>query len=62
MYRVIVIGGVNHDRIWQLDASLTTGKRLQYSQRVIRIGCGGFYTALQLLDLGAEIALVIRLR
>jgi sugar/nucleoside kinase (ribokinase family) len=62
MHRVIVIGGVNHDRIWQLKAPLTPGKRVQYSQRVTRIGGGGFYTGQQLLDLGAEVTLISRLK
>lgn len=61
MHRVIVIGSVNHDRIWTLDQPLVPGKRLQFSNQETNIGGGGFHTACQLLDLGAEVALVSRL-
>lgn len=61
MYRVIVIGSVNHDRIWQLDDPLVAGGRLRFSSREIHLGGGGFFTGCQLLELGAEVVLVNRL-
>lgn len=61
MPRVIVIGSVNHDRIWQLDAPLVRGGRMQFSSRTTRLGGGAYYTGQQLLELGADVALVSRL-
>lgn len=61
MHRIIVIGSVNHDRIWQLEAPLTPGGRLRFSGREVHLGGGAFHTGCQLLDLGAEVALVTRL-
>ncbi len=61
MPRVIVIGSVNHDRIWQLDAPLVSGGRIQFSSRTTRLGGGAFYTGRQLLELGADVAIVSRL-
>ncbi len=61
MPRIIVIGSVNHDRIWQLDAPLTPGGRIQFSSRTTQLGGGAFYTGQQLLDLGADVAIVSRL-
>ena len=61
MPRVIVIGSVNHDRIWQLDAPLVPGGRMQFSSRTTQLGGGAFYTGQQLLELGADVAIVSRL-
>ncbi|NTJ67951.1 carbohydrate kinase [Agrobacterium rhizogenes] len=61
MPRIIVIGSVNHDRIWQLDAPLVPGGRIQFSSRTTRLGGGAFYTGRQLLELGADVAIVSRL-
>lgn len=61
MHRTIVIGSVNHDRIWQLDDHLTPGKRLRFSARNVHLGGGGFHTGSQLLELGASVTLVSRL-
>ncbi|MFK0160955.1 PfkB family carbohydrate kinase [Rhizobium sp. NPDC090279] len=61
MPRVIVIGSVNHDRIWQLDAPLVPGGRIQFSSRTTQLGGGAFYTGRQLLELGADVAIVTRL-
>ena len=61
MPRIIVIGSVNHDRIWQLDAPLVSGGRIQFSSRTTRLGGGAFYTGRQLLELGADVAIVSRL-
>ncbi|MBN8950607.1 MULTISPECIES: PfkB family carbohydrate kinase [unclassified Rhizobium] len=61
MPRIIVIGSVNHDRIWQLDAPLVPGARIQFSSQTTRLGGGAYYTGRQLLELGADVALVSRL-
>lgn len=61
MHRMIVIGSVNHDRIWQLDDPLIPGARLRFSAREIHLGGGGFHTGCQLLELGADVALVTSL-
>ncbi|MEZ2128143.1 MULTISPECIES: PfkB family carbohydrate kinase [unclassified Sinorhizobium] len=61
MHRIIVIGSVNHDRIWQLEDRLVPGGRLRFSGRDVHLGGGAFYTGCQLVDLGAEVALVTRL-
>lgn len=61
MHRVIVIGSVNHDRIWQLDGPLVSGGRLGFSSRQVHLGGGGFYTGCQLLELGAQVSIVSRL-
>jgi sugar/nucleoside kinase (ribokinase family) len=61
MTRVIVIGSVNHDRIWKLDAPLISGGRLRFSERTVELGGGAFHTGCQLLELGAEVVLVSRL-
>ena len=61
MSRVIVIGSINHDRIWQLDAPLVPGGRIQFSSRTTQLGGGAFYTGRQLLELGADVAIVSRL-
>jgi sugar/nucleoside kinase (ribokinase family) len=61
MHRVIVIGSVNHDRVWQLDDPLIPGARLRFSAREIHLGGGGFHTGCQLLELGAGVALVTSL-
>lgn len=58
MHRVIVIGSVNHDRVWQLDDPLIPGARLRFSSREMHLGGGGFHTGCQLLELGTEVALV----
>ncbi|MFS8050080.1 PfkB family carbohydrate kinase [Rhizobium sp. BR 314] len=61
MPRVIVIGSVNHDRIWQLDGPLVRGGRMHFSSRTTRLGGGAYYTGQQLLELGANVAIVSRL-
>ncbi|TWF59227.1 PfkB family carbohydrate kinase [Neorhizobium alkalisoli] len=62
MPRVIVIGGVNHDRIWRLSDPLVRGGRLHVASQEIQLGGGGFFTGSQLLDLGAEVSMVTWLR
>lgn len=58
MHRILVIGSVNHDRIWHLDAPLIPGRRLLYSACDVRLGGGGFHTGSRLLELGADVALI----
>ena len=54
---VIVIGHINHDRIWHLNSALRPGARISWSQRRIRLGGGGYYTARRLMDLGRSVRL-----
>lgn len=58
---VIVIGHINHDRIWRLNSVLRPGARISWSQRRIRLGGGGYYTARRLMDLGRSVRLVASL-
>jgi len=62
MNRVLVIGSVNHDRIWRLDAPLTPGGRQRVRDKTVVLGGGGFHTGCALLDLGAGVLLVSRLK
>jgi sugar/nucleoside kinase (ribokinase family) len=62
MHRVIVIGSVNCDRVWYLDAPLQPGGRIRFSARAVRLGGGGFLTGRALIDLGASVSLVSCLR
>lgn len=55
---VVVIGHINHDRIWRLKAPLRSGARITWSERRIRLGGGGYYTARRLMDLGRPVCLV----
>jgi sugar/nucleoside kinase (ribokinase family) len=59
--KVIVIGHVNHDRVWTLAAPLVSGARIAYRDRRVRLGGGGFYTGSQLLRLGHQVSLVSNL-
>jgi sugar/nucleoside kinase (ribokinase family) len=61
MSKIIVIGSVNHDRVWTLNGPLRSGSRLSFARRTVMIGGGGFYTASQLLRLGEEVVIVTRL-
>lgn len=58
---VIVIGHINHDRIWRLNSALRPGGRISWSQRHIRLGGGGYYTARRLMELGRPVRLVASL-
>lgn len=55
---IIVIGHINHDRIWRLKAPLRSGARIAWSDRRIRLGGGGYYTARRLMDFGRPVRLV----
>lgn len=55
---VVVIGHINHDRIWRLKAPLRSGARITWSERRIRLGGGGYYTARRLMELGRKVTLV----
>lgn len=59
--RVIVIGHINHDRIWRLTEPLRAGGRIAWSSRETRLGGGGYFTARRLLDLGHDVALLSNL-
>jgi sugar/nucleoside kinase (ribokinase family) len=62
VHRVLVIGSVNHDRIWRLDAPLAPGGRQWVCDKTMVLGGGGFHTGRALLDLGAKVVLVSRLK
>lgn len=59
--RIIVIGHINHDRIWRLTEPLRAGGRIAWSSRETRLGGGGYFTARRLLDLGHDVALLSNL-
>lgn len=59
--RVVVIGHINHDRIWRLTEPLRAGGRIAWSSRDTRLGGGGYFTARRLLDLGHDVALLSNL-
>lgn len=59
---IIVIGHINHDRIWRLNAPLRSGARISWSDRRVRLGGGGYYTARRLMDLGHSVCLVSTLK
>jgi sugar/nucleoside kinase (ribokinase family) len=59
--RVVVIGHINHDRIWHLTEPLRAGGRIAWSSRETRLGGGGYFTARRLLDLGHDVALLSNL-
>ncbi|GEO85516.1 MULTISPECIES: PfkB family carbohydrate kinase [Alphaproteobacteria] len=59
---IIVIGHINHDRIWRLNGPLRSGARISWSDRRVRLGGGGYYTARRLMDLGHSASLVATLR
>lgn len=61
MGTVIVIGHVNHDRVWSLASPLASGARITYSDRTVRLGGGGFHTGAQLARLGNDVRLVCNL-
>jgi fructokinase len=59
--RVVVIGHINHDRIWRLTERLRAGGRIAWSSRETRLGGGGYFTARRLLELGHDVALLSNL-
>lgn len=59
--RIVVIGHINHDRIWRLTEPLRAGGRIAWSSRETRLGGGGYFTARRLLDLGHDVALLSNL-
>lgn len=61
MGTVIVVGHVNHDRVWSLASPLSSGARITYSDRTVRLGGGGFHTGSQLARLGNDVRLVSNL-
>jgi len=59
--RVVVIGHINHDRIWRLSEPLRAGGRIAWTSRETRLGGGGYFTARRLLELGHPVALLSNL-
>jgi sugar/nucleoside kinase (ribokinase family) len=59
--RIVVIGHVNHDRIWRLTEALRAGGRILWSSRETRLGGGGYFTAKRLRDLGHPVAILSNL-
>lgn len=59
---IIVIGHINHDRIWRLNAPLRSGARISWSDRRVRLGGGGYYTARRLMELDHPVCLVSTLK
>ena len=62
MRQILVIGSVNHDRIWQLESPIASGRRVRVRGKSLVLGGGGFHTGKALLELGETVALVSRLR
>lgn len=58
MGAIVVVGAVNHDRMWQVDGPLSPGARLTYSGPEVRLGGGGFTSGNMLRELGHEVILV----
>lgn len=61
MAHVLVVGSVNVDRVWRLDAPLRTGGRLSRGEVTLRPGGGGFNTGAALLALGHRVTLAAAL-
>jgi sugar/nucleoside kinase (ribokinase family) len=59
--RIVVIGHVNHDRIWRLTEPLRAGGRIPWSSRDTRLGGGGYFTANRLRQLGHPVAILSNL-
>lgn len=57
MAKILVVGHINHDRIWQVDRHIQSGARHAYGDRQVRIGGGGFSTGELLMELGHEVIL-----
>lgn len=55
---VVVIGHINHDRVWRLKEPLRPGGRIAWIDRNVRLGGGGYYTGSMLLALGRNVELV----
>ena len=60
MHRILVIGNINHDRIWRLDAPLVPGGRLPVRDKAVVLGGGAFHTGSTLIALGAQVVLISR--
>ncbi len=61
MARILVVGSVNIDRIWWLNAPVREGARISYDRIENRYGGGGYYTGRTLLSLGHDVRLLTRL-
>jgi sugar/nucleoside kinase (ribokinase family) len=62
MHQVLVVGSVNHDRIWRLDSPIASGHRVRVREKTLLLGGGGFHTGKALLGFGLAVALVSRLK
>ncbi len=58
---IIVIGHINHDRIWHLTEPLRAGGRIAWRAREARLGGGGYFTARRLLDFGHRVRILSNL-
>ncbi|WP_371348537.1 PfkB family carbohydrate kinase [Ancylobacter sp. IITR112] len=61
MGHVLVVGSVNVDRLWPLDAPLKAGERITRGEVTLRCGGGGFNTGAALRALGHRVTLVATL-
>ncbi|MDR3475844.1 MAG: PfkB family carbohydrate kinase [Devosia sp.] len=58
---MVVVGGVNHDRIWRIDGALAPNARLSFTGPEVRLGGGGFTSGSMLRQLGHDVVLVASL-
>lgn len=58
---IVVVGHVNHDHIWRLTEPLRPGGRISFTDRVLRLGGGGYYTGRRLIEFGHRVTLVASL-
>ncbi|NPD17407.1 hypothetical protein HOY34_19665 [Xinfangfangia sp. D13-10-4-6] len=55
---VMVVGHINHDRIWRLSERLVSGGRQRWTEREISRGGGAFFTGNRLHELGHRVEYV----
>ncbi|HLP66410.1 MAG TPA: carbohydrate kinase, partial [Rhizobium sp.] len=58
---IVVVGHVNHDHIWRITEPLRPGGRISFTDRVLRLGGGGYYTGRRLIEFGHRVTLVASL-
>jgi sugar/nucleoside kinase (ribokinase family) len=61
MAKILVLGGVNVDRIWRLDGSLRPGGHNTFFGVERRVGGGGFNAGCALIALGHEVSIATSL-
>jgi ribokinase len=59
--RILILGSVNLDRVWRLEAPLRAGGRTGYREVDARVGGGGFNTGCALIALGHDVAIAASL-